>query len=212
MAQRRYCVSLSLLVVGLLLSGGTVQADIYKYVDKYGHVYLTDRPPHKGYKLLIKTWKGWRYGGGRIDYKRLEANRRRYAPTISQAAKKYELPETLLHAVIRAESAYDPNAVSTAGAVGLMQLMPATAQRYGVVNRKDPVANIHGGSRYLRDLLGMFNNNLTLAVAAYNAGENAVIAHGYKIPPYDETRTYVQRVLAFYKEQRQKPNITIVKG
>lgn len=185
-------------------------ADIYKYVDKYGHVYLTDRPPHAGYKLLIKTWKGWAPGGSRIDYKRLEANRRRYAPTIAQAAKKYELPETLLHAVIRAESAYDANAVSTAGAVGLMQLMPSTARRYGVSNRKDPVANIHGGSRYLRDLLGMFNNNLTLAVAAYNAGENAVIASGYKIPPYDETRIYVQRVLAYYKEQRQRP--IVVKG
>jgi soluble lytic murein transglycosylase-like protein len=197
----------SLLRIGLailaVVNAPLAMADIYKYVDAEGHVYLTDRPDHKGYKLLVKTWKGWKAGRSKIDLARLEQNRRRFSPMIMQVAKQYQLPETLLHAVIKAESAYDPNAVSTAGAVGLMQLMPDTARRYGVQDRRDPIANMHGGSRYLRDLLGMFNNNLTLAIAAYNAGENAVIGYGYKIPPYDETRVYVKKVLQFYKEQHR---------
>ncbi|MBZ0172075.1 MAG: transglycosylase SLT domain-containing protein [Phycisphaerales bacterium] len=177
-------------------------ADIFKYVDKNGHVYLTDRPNHPGYKLLVKTWKGWTESRGRIDFRRVELNRKRFGPAIRQIAREYQLPDALLHAVIKAESYYDPNAVSRAGAVGLMQLMPGTAQRYGVRDRRDPLANMHGGSRYLRDLLGMFNNNVVLALAAYNAGENAVIQNGYKIPPYSETRTYVKKVLQFYRENR----------
>jgi soluble lytic murein transglycosylase-like protein len=127
-------------------------------------------------------------------------NRRLYAPAIAQAALRYKLPHALLHAVIKAESAYNPIAVSHAGAVGLMQLMPGTALRYGVINRKDPIANLSGGSRYLRHLMGMFKNNLVLALAAYNAGENAVIRYGRKIPPYPETQTYVRRVLQYYKQ------------
>ncbi|MGE0386021.1 MAG: lytic transglycosylase domain-containing protein [Gammaproteobacteria bacterium] len=192
-------------VMTVILAGHAPRAfaDIYKYVDSQGHVYLTDRPDHKGYKLIVRTWKGWRAASSRIDLARVNENRKRFTPLITQVARQYQLPEPLLHAVIKAESAYDPNAVSTAGAVGLMQLMPGTAERYGVRDRRDPIANVHGGSRYLRDLLGMFNNNLTLAVAAYNAGENAVIGNGYKVPPYDETRVYVQRVLQYYKEQNK---------
>ncbi|MEE9552534.1 MAG: lytic transglycosylase domain-containing protein, partial [Gammaproteobacteria bacterium] len=107
------------------------------------------------------------------------------------------------HAVITAESAYDPRAVSRAGAVGLMQLMPATAKRYGVKNRLNPRENIYGGTRYLRDLLIMFDNNLLLALAAYNAGENAVKNHGNRIPPYKETQTYVRKVINYYKKYRK---------
>jgi soluble lytic murein transglycosylase-like protein len=105
--------------------------------------------------------------------------------------------------VITAESAYDPDAVSSAGAVGLMQLMPGTAQRYGVANRRDPVANVAGGTRYLRDLLEMFDQNLVLAIAAYNAGENAVLEYGRRIPPYKETETYVRRVLKYYNDYKK---------
>jgi soluble lytic murein transglycosylase-like protein len=89
---------------------------------------------------------------------------------------------------------------SYAGAVGLMQLMPATAKRYGVKNRRNPAQNISGGTRYLKDLLKMFNSNLKLAVAAYNAGENAVIKYRNSIPPYRETRNYVKKVLRFYQQ------------
>jgi soluble lytic murein transglycosylase-like protein len=204
--QRIYWISVSSLIAAGLSAAlaGPVLADIYKYVDEQGHVYLTDRPNHNKYKLLVKTWKGWVESNSRIDYANLERNRQRYTPLIQTAAKHYRLPDALLHAVIRVESAYDPAAVSRAGAVGLMQLMPGTAQRYGVINRRDPAANVTGGTRYLRDLLAMFNNDLVLALAAYNAGEEAVVESGYKIPPYYETRRYVQKVLEHYRANRQR--------
>lgn len=201
-----YRTACSCILTLLLLSiAPAASADIYKYVDKHGRVFLTDRPSRAGYKLLIRTMKGW----SDLPSRAMANNskfRKAYNSDISKAALKYRLPDALLHAVIRAESAYNPNAVSPAGAVGLMQLMPGTAVRYGVSNRRDPIANLHGGSRYLRDLLGMFDNNLVLALAAYNAGENAVIRYGRKIPPYHETQTYVRRVLEYYKQHQLAMN------
>lgn len=188
-------------VLGACLMAGAASAtDIYKYVGKDGSVYFTDRPDHSGYRRLVNTWKGWTEV--RIDYALLEKNKAKYGPTIRRAAEQFQIPEALLHAVILAESAYDPNATSVAGAVGMMQLMPDTARRYGVVNRQDPIANIAGGTRYLRDLLELFNSDVTLALAAYNAGENAVLEYGRKVPPYDETRSYVRKVLAFYRDNQ----------
>jgi soluble lytic murein transglycosylase-like protein len=106
--------------------------------------------------------------------------------------------------VVQAESAYNSKAVSTAGAMGLMQLMPATAERYGVADVWDPRQNLNGGARYLRDLLDMFKNNLKLALAAYNAGESAVMKYGNRIPPYPETQNYVRKVIDFYLIERRK--------
>ena len=126
------------------------------------------------------------------------ANRERFRPLIASMAKQYQVDEALLNALILAESGYNPNAVSPKGATGLMQLMPGTAKRYGVKNISDPTANLHGGTAYLRDLLGMFKNNVHLALAAYNAGENAVINSGNQIPPYAETKNYVAKVIASY--------------
>ncbi|MBI2801924.1 MAG: lytic transglycosylase domain-containing protein [Gammaproteobacteria bacterium] len=198
--QLRRLIGVGLLVALPFVAG----ADIYKYVDKYGRVYLTDRPAHTGYKRLIKTWKGWSEArAGAVDYRTLAVNRERFSKVIELAAKRHKLPTALVHAVITAESAYDPNAMSTAGAVGLMQLMPQTAERYGVKNRNDPTANIAGGTGYLRDLLGMFDNDLVLALAAYNAGENAVLTYGRQIPPYEETQTYVRRVLKYYNDYKK---------
>ena len=97
------------------------------------------------------------------------------------------------------ESAYDAQARSNKGAIGLMQLMPDTARRYGVRDRQDPAANVDGGARYLRDLLEAFENDVELAVAAYNAGENAVVQYGNQIPPFPETRSYVRKVLGYYE-------------
>ena len=116
-------------------------------------------------------------------------------------AARYRLDRHLVHAVIRAESAYNPEAVSRAGAVGLMQLMPATAERFGVKNRRDPADNLRGGMLYLRHLMLLFDD-IPLALAAYNAGEGAVSRYGNKIPPYKETQTYVRRVLSFYRQNR----------
>ncbi|MGR8949034.1 MAG: transglycosylase SLT domain-containing protein [Gammaproteobacteria bacterium] len=193
---KRY-VGIAILIAVPLVAG----ADIYKYVDKHGRIHLSDKPAHDGYKRIVRTWKGWKEA--QVAYRDSAKNRKRYAPAIDSVAKQNKLPRALVHAVITAESAYDPNAVSHAGAVGLMQLMPGTAERYGVRNRKDPLANMAGGTRYLRDLLKMFDNNLVLAIAAYNAGENAVIKYGNKIPPYEETQTYVQRVLKFYNNYKK---------
>ncbi len=191
-------------MIGVMSVSPAAYADIYKYVDKHGRITLTDRPTNSNHTRLVKTWKGWveqkPSKKGNINFAR---NMKKFMPTVDYVAQRYSLPKSLLHAVITAESAYDPAAVSHAGAVGLMQLMPETAKRYGVKNRMNPHENIHGGSRYLRDLLIMFDNNLTLALAAYNAGENAVKQYGNKIPPYRETQSYVKKVLAYYKKYKQ---------
>lgn len=123
--------------------------------------------------------------------------RTEYDPIIERHARRYRVDPVLVRAVIQVESNFDPNCVSRKGARGLMQLMPATAKRYGVDKIHDPDQNIRGGVRYLRDLLEMFPGDLPRALAAYNAGENAVIRHG-GIPPYEETDTYVKRALTVY--------------
>ncbi|MFZ5485355.1 MAG: transglycosylase SLT domain-containing protein [Pseudomonadota bacterium] len=125
-----------------------------------------------------------------------------YSPHIEAAAIEYKVEPALVHAVITAESGYNASAVSRAGAQGLMQLMPQTAARYDVSDAFDPEQNIRGGVRYLSDLLKLFDNDYRLAVAAYNAGENAVLRHGRKIPPYRETQAYVPKVLRLYEKYR----------
>ena len=107
-----------------------------------------------------------------------------------------------MHAVISAESGYNPLARSAKGARGLMQLMPATARRYGVENPLDPEQNIYGGAAYLHDLLALFGNDVKLALAAYNAGEGTVMEYGNRIPPYRETTQYVPKVLTYYKQYK----------
>jgi len=121
---------------------------------------------------------------------------------VMAAARAFQLDPALIHAVISAESGYNPLARSPKGAKGLMQLMPATARRYGVDNPLDPKQNIEGGSAYLRYLLTLFGNDLQLALAAYNAGEGAVMEYGHRIPPYRETTQYVPKVLSYYKRYK----------
>lgn len=199
--QYRTCCLLAFLASMLLCFSSAIHADVYKYVDKYGRITYSDKPGNARSVRLIKTWKGWaEQPRARLNSADFAKNRQKYTPTVDNAAERYKLPKSLLHAVITAESAYDPAAVSIAGAVGLMQLMPETARRYGVKDRKDPYENIHGGSRYLRDLLALFNNDVTLAVAAFNAGENAVVKYGNHVPPFPETQNYVRKVISYYKE------------
>ena len=185
-----------LLSMSCLICAQGAVADIYKYVDSNGTVHLTDRPPHDGYQLIQLSRKKTLMS--RINYRDKEANRKRFSGKIAEVANQYQVPEALLHAVITIESVYDPDATSRAGAVGLMQLMPATARRYGVFNRRDPTANLSGGTRYLRDLLIRFDNDIELALAGYNAGENTVVRYGNQIPPFDETQEYVRKVLMLY--------------
>lgn len=182
--------------VFLLLSVSSVAvADIYKRVGSDGRVYYTDRP-EKGlnFRLIIRTPPKTYVR----DLKFMSGNKQKYQDLISKAAARHQVDPKLLHAVIQAESAYNPHAISSAGAVGLMQLMPDTARRYGVTDRHDASQNIDGGTRYLKDLLAMFNSNLKLAVAGYNAGEGAVMKYNYTVPPYRETQNYVQHVLNLY--------------
>jgi soluble lytic murein transglycosylase-like protein len=130
----------------------------------------------------------------------------RYDEWIRQAAGLYQIPEQLVRAIIRCESDYDPRAVSVAGARGLMQLMPETAERMQVKDINDPRENIFGGVRLLRILANEFNGDLQLTVAAYNAGDGAVMKHG-GIPPYAQTRDYVVAVTKFYRRYRTIPDV-----
>lgn len=129
--------------------------------------------------------------------KSIAGRKEQYDALIEREAQRQNLPPEIVHAVIRAESAYRATAISQAGAVGLMQLMPATARRFDVRNRVDAEQNVRGGTQYLRWLLDRFDGDLRLALAGYNAGEGAVEKHGNRVPPYRETRDYVRKIYAY---------------
>ncbi|WP_370271296.1 transglycosylase SLT domain-containing protein [Guyparkeria sp. SCN-R1] len=180
-----------------LLAAAAAQADVYKYRDAQGVVHLTNVPQQSAnepYALWRKSEatkpKGWQ-DGYRVMPRLVHD---RYVEPVNRFAGLYGVDPTLIRAVIHAESAFRPEVVSPKGAGGLMQLMPATAARFDVVDRFDPEDNIAGGVAYLALLLEMFQGDRELAVAAYNAGEGAVQRYG-GIPPYEETRTYVKRVM-----------------
>jgi len=213
-------------ILGLMLVSAWIPfpsfGDVFKYVDADGKIYFTDSALQgsdyrlewkRASKKLIKENSKRLIATGRrkhripklsrlVPPKKLSVRRIHYASLIENTAKRFSLHPELLHAVIRAESAYNPSAVSSAGAIGLMQLMPATAARYNVADIFDPVENVRGGAQYLRFLLDMFDHDLRLALAGYNAGENAVVKYGNKIPPYPETQQYVRKVLQFLWAER----------
>ena len=173
-------------------------ANIYKYVDSEGAYHFSDIRLHAGYKIL----KGGRIYETAVEQGWLGTRKKRqtFEGIISRAALQYQLPVDLIHAVIEVESNYNPNAISPAGAVGLMQLMPATSARFGVLDARNPIANVIGGAKYLRYLIDLFEEDLILVLAAYNAGENAVIKQGFKVPPFKETQDYVVKVLRIYNQ------------
>lgn len=187
----------------------TTTGYFYKYQDSEKHVIYTDKP-RQNVMLLSKMKVNLPQVAvvlpnatfaSSIGAFQNNANKTRFNHLIAKAAARHQVDVKLLHAVIQTESAYRPDAISSAGAVGLMQLMPATASRFGVIDSNNPEQNIDGGTRYLRHLLDMFPNNLDLAIAAYNAGENSILRHNNSIPPYPETQNYVKQVLALYKQQ-----------
>ena len=178
----------------LVMCGGAAQAATYGFVeDGRVSVIISDtKPEDPRYVLFQKDLPG--------QVRAVEPGP--YSGHILAAAQETRVDPALIHAVISVESGYNASARSSAGAVGLMQLMPGTAKRYGVKNRLDPEQNIYGGARYLRDLQVLFDDNLQLVLAAYNAGEQAVLKYGRRIPPYRETSAYVPKVLQLYRKHR----------
>lgn len=180
-------------------------ADIYAYTAADGAVSLSNMPIDDRYTVLVAAVPPAAPAAppGGVDKPAPAAARKaRYDRVVEDASRAYGLESALVHAVIAVESSYNPKAVSRAGAAGLMQLMPGTARRYGVTDAFDPVQNVSGGAKYLRDLLDLFDSDVSLALAAFNAGENAVIRHGNRIPPYRETLRYVPKVLDHYARFR----------
>jgi soluble lytic murein transglycosylase-like protein len=171
------------------------------------------------YQLLIETHREHTIEKPLVEIKNNSPRiipKHKYVQIVEDVARTYGLDSALLYAVISVESGYNPKAISKNGASGLMQLMPNIANRYGVVDLLDPVQNLHGGAKYLRDMLILFKNDVSLAVAAYNAGETAVVRYGNRIPPYRETMDFVPRVLNIYREyQENRPrpsDVLFVKG
>jgi soluble lytic murein transglycosylase-like protein len=187
-----------------LLCPGEASADIFKYTDAQGVVHFSNKASGDSrFRLFLKAPKKRAHEGVVAFMPSDTSGERftRYDEWIRQAATLYQIPEELVRAVIMVESNYDPRAVSQTGAQGLMQLMPETALRMQVRDAFDPRENIFGGTRYLRVLANMFNGDLTLTVAGYNAGEAAVVRYA-GIPPFEETQGYVTRVLTFYRRYR----------
>ncbi|OQW92330.1 MAG: hypothetical protein BWK79_14885 [Beggiatoa sp. IS2] len=182
---------------------------IYKFLDEEGVLHLTNKPPHKREKILyarsyvVESYQPPPLPPAPVveNYPTTSLRKNNdYVALIADVALQTGLPAALLHAVIKVESNYNPHALSPKGAKGLMQLMPGTAKRYGVTDRADPTANVYAGASYLRDLFKMFNQDLSLTLAAYNAGENAVKRYGNTIPPYRETQNYVKKVQSLYQQ------------
>lgn len=185
--------TLSLFVLAIVIFGAASmgQGDIYKYVDPEGVVHLTNVPTDRNlpYILVIKEKRVI------LQLKGLNGDNPLYDDLIARASERYSVDSTLIKAIIKTESNFNHRAVSPMGARGLMQLMPTTATALQVKDSFHPENNIDGGVRYLRYLMNLFNGNLPLVLAAYNAGENAVLRYNNRIPPYQETQTYVRRVL-----------------
>jgi soluble lytic murein transglycosylase-like protein len=180
----------------------TARADIYSFIDESGTAHYSNVPADNRYQVLLVAAKEPTQAGEVVNPHVLLAALKSYDSFIETAARQHSVEPALLRAVIVVESGFNTKAISKAGARGLMQLMPATAKRYGVRNSYDPRQNIQGGARYLSDLLKRYRNDLELVLAAYNAGETAVERYGRSIPPFSETRHYVPRVLGIYEALR----------
>lgn len=187
-----------LILALLAASAAPARARIYTYVDDQGVRHYTDVPDSNRYRLLVLSPQDRTASGDRYD-SMLLAKAGQYDSIIEKAAQSASVEPNLLRAVIVVESGFNSRAVSKRGAVGLMQLMPATASRFGVSNPYDPRENVHAGARYLKFLMDRFGQNVRLALAAYNAGEDAVDRNGGQIPPFSETMAYVPRVLKIYR-------------
>lgn len=196
MGTHRLISSFSLIIT--LLSPALSIADIYKYEDSDGVLHFTDAPSDRRFKIFMRDIQKDKRLRTNFGFGRISRNPAEFDHIINSCATEFGVDRSLVKAVIHAESGYNPNAVSSKGAAGLMQLMPGTAQDLKVADSFNPSDNIRGGVRYLRFLLDTFKGNVTLALAAYNAGLSKVAKHG-GVPPYEETRNYVSKVLNYQK-------------
>jgi len=191
--KQNYKKTLLILLSGILglelVFPSLSSTEIYKYTDENGVVHLNNVPDERYTLVLKEGWVGFRP----------EADVDKYDPLIRKNSKRYGVDYALVKAVIKVESNFDPLAISQAGAKGLMQLMPGTAKALGVNDSFHPADNIEGGVRHLRYLLDLFKGNVHLALAAYNAGEEAVFRYS-GLPPYQDTQVYVQRVLRYFQD------------
>ncbi len=191
-----------LLVAPALVNAG----EIYRYEDADGTLVFTNVPPKGAKKKQARkgaTRVQGTQGQSRVQPRSVRVSREEYDGYVRRAANRHRIPEALVWAVMHTESSFDPNAVSHAGAQGLMQLMPATAEEMYVSDVFDIQQNIDGGTRYLRVLANMFDGDMVKMVAAYNAGPHAVKKYGGKVPPFAETQAYVRKVIARYFEYKK---------
>jgi hypothetical protein len=193
------------LILTATAAAAPVSAETYRLSMSDGTVHFTNAPTDPRYQRIPGFSSGTEAGWLRLP----GADPRWYTEEIRGAADRYGVPARLVSAIIRVESSFNPRAVSSKGARGLMQLMPETASILGVRNMFDPYENIDGGVRHLRDLIDRFGRDLPLALAAYNAGEKAVTAYR-GIPPYPETRDYVTRVLRLLDGESQGAESTTI--
>jgi len=180
-------------VLALSMAARPSAAQVYRYTDENGITVLTNIKPEPGRYENVRNVGCYGTCIRGVDWHATPLKRVEYREEVRAAAEVHGVDEALVRAIMHAESWFNPAAVSHAGAQGLMQLMPATQARFGVADPFDPVANISAGVAYLAELLDQFDNDWELAVAAYNAGENAVRRHA-GIPPFSETQEYVRRI------------------
>jgi soluble lytic murein transglycosylase-like protein len=186
-------VCLSLVIAGVV-SAAPASAQIYTWRDANGNLVLSNVRTESGAPAVIKTYAVPRTETVRAT-RYVAADRGwQYEHLISEHSRLNGVRSDLVRAVMQVESAFNPYAISPKGAMGLMQLMPATMRQYGVLNAFNPAENVRAGVAYLRDLLDRYSNNEELALAAYNAGPGAVDKHGQAVPPYRETRNYVAKI------------------
>ncbi|MEW5949607.1 MAG: transglycosylase SLT domain-containing protein [Thermodesulfobacteriota bacterium] len=194
---------LFLLFLTILTIAGPIsaQADIYCFTDSEGVVHFTDVPNDERYRVFLRTGKTMERTS--YSYAALSGDIKRYDPVIHAACRRFGVDTNLVRAIIKAESNFNYLALSPKGARGLMQLMPQTAQEMAVFDIFDPAENIYGGVKYLKRLLGMFDGNIPLALAAYNAGPDRV-GNRKQIPMIKETQDYVQRVLLYFRNYKNR--------
>lgn len=189
----------SVCCVAAFMSSTHAGGVIFGAVARDGAIVLTDIPGKRGLKPIVAAPVSVNANGPPRVAGAADTAAARYADVIEEASHAFHLQPELLRAMIDVESRFDPNAVSNKGALGLMQLMPDTARRFSAGDMFNPRENVLAGARYLRFLLDLFNEDVELALAAYNAGENAVIRAGNHIPAFPETQDYVPRVLGRYR-------------